>query len=58
MEKLLDLVHKLRESVVPAAQIKKMSKKELVSFIEDAKILEKMHIFHEKRKAKALKSIV
>ena len=59
MEKLLDLVHKLRESVVPAAKLAKMSKKELVSFIEDAKILDKMNIFHEKRKSKAtLKSLV
>ena len=58
MEKLLDLVHKLRESVVPAAKLTKMSKKELVLFIEDAKILDKMNIFHEKRKSKAVKSLV
>ena len=58
MDKLLDLVHKLRETVVPTAKLSKMSKKELVSFVEDAKILEKMQIFHEKRKSKALKSLV
>ena len=58
MDKLLELVQKLRESVVPAAGIKQMNKKDLVSFIEEAKILEKMQIFHDKRKTKALKSIV
>ena len=58
MEKLLDLVKKVRESVIPAADIKKMNKKDLLSFIEDAKILEKMQIFHEKKKEKQLKSIV
>ena len=35
-----------------------MSKKQIISFIEDAKILEKMKIFHEKKNTKALKSIV
>ena len=58
MDKLLDLVKKVRESVIPAADIKKMNKKDLLSFIEDAKILEKMQIFHEKKKEKQLKSIV
>ena len=58
MEKLLDLVQKLRESVVPTAEIKSISKKELLSFIEDADILKKMSIFHEKKQSKALKSIV
>ena len=58
MEKLLDLVQKLRENVVPAAEIKSISKKELLQFIEDADILKKMAIFHDKTKSKALKSIV
>ena len=58
MEKLLDLVKKLRESVTPPTEVGKMSKKEIIAFVEDAKILEKMQIFHEKRQAKALKSIV
>ena len=58
MEKLLDLVQKLRESIVPTAEIKSISKKELLSFIEDADILKKMSIFHEKKQSKALKSIV
>ena len=58
MEKLLDLVKKLRESIIPPTDVGKMSKKEIIAFVEDAKILEKMQIFHEKRQAKALKSIV
>ena len=58
MEKLLDIVQKLRESVVPAAELSKMSKKELVSFIEEAELLKKMERFHEKKQTKALKSIV
>ena len=44
MEKLLDLVQKLRENVVPTAEISKISKKELLQFIEDANILKKMEI--------------
>ena len=35
-----------------------MSKKELVSFIEEAELLKKMERFHEKKQTKALKSIV
>ena len=49
MEKLLDLVSKLRENVVPAAEIKDISKKDLIQFIEDANILKKMEIFHERK---------
>ena len=58
MEKLLDLVQKLRESVIPSDEIRQMSKKSIITFIEDAKILEKMKIFHDKTESKALKSIV
>ena len=58
MEKLLELVKKVRESVIPPEEIKKMNKKNLLLFFEEAKILEKMQTFHDKRKAKALKSIV
>ena len=58
MDKLLDLVQKLRENVVPTAAIKEISKNELLKFFEDADILKKMEIFHEKKKTKALKSIV
>ena len=58
MDKLLDLVQKLRDSVVPAEKLSKLNKKQIISFIEDAKVLDKMRIFHDKTKAKAMKSIV
>ena len=58
MDKLLDLIQKVRDAVVPDEKLAKMSKKQIISFIEDAKILEKMRIFHEKKNTKALKSIV
>ena len=58
MEKLLDLVQKLRDSVKPTEKLSKLNKKQILSFIEDAKILEKMRTFHDKKKGKALKSIV
>ena len=58
MDKLLDLVQKLRDSVVPAEKLSKLNKKQIISFIEDAKLLDKMRIFHDKTKAKAMKSIV
>ena len=56
MDKLLDLIQKVRDAVVPDEKSAKMSKKQIISFIEDAKILEKMRIFHEKKNT--LKSIV
>ena len=58
MDKLLDLVQKLRDSVVPAEKLSKLNKKQIITFIEDAKVLEKMRVFHDKTKAKAMKSIV
>ena len=58
MDKLLELVQKLRDSVVPAEKLSKLNKKQILTFIEDAKVLEKMRVFHDKTKAKAMKSIV
>ncbi len=58
MDKLLELVQKLRDSVVPAEKLSKLNKKQIITFIEDAKVLEKMRVFHDKTKAKAMKSIV
>ena len=58
MDKLLDLIQKVRDAVVPDEKLSKLSKKQIISFIEDAKILEKMRIFHEKKNTTALKSIV
>ena len=50
MEKLLDLVQKLRESIVPTAEIKSISKKELLSFIEDADIQKDVYISRKEAK--------
>ena len=59
MEKLLDIVAKLREVVVPPVPVTKMGKKDLLEFIlEDAKLLDRMRTFHDKRKAKAVQSLI
>ena len=49
MEKLLEIVAKLRETVVPPIKVSKMGKKDLLTFIlEDSKLLERMRTFHDK----------
>ena len=59
MEKLLDIVAKLRETVAPPLPVTKMGKKELLQFIlEDSKLLDRMRTFHDKRKAKAVASLI
>ena len=58
MEKLLDIVSKLREEIVPDTVVTKMGKKDLLDFIEEAKLLDRMRIFHDKRKTKAVTSII
>ena len=59
MDKLLDIVAKLREVVVPPVPVTKMGKKDLLEFIlEDAKLLDRMRTFHDKRKAKAVQSLI
>ena len=56
MEKLLEIVGKLRETIVPPIPVTKMGKKDLLSFIEESKLLERMRVFHDKRKTKAVAS--
>ena len=48
MEKLLQIVQKLRDEVVPDTPLSKMSKSELLSFIEEANIIQRMRTFHQK----------
>ena len=48
MDKLLQLIEKLRNEIVPEQPLSKMSKPDLVKFIEEAQILERMRTFHEK----------
>ena len=56
MEKLLDIVSKLREEIVPSTRVTKMGKPDLLAFIEESKLLERMRLFHDKRKTKAVAS--
>ena len=59
MDKLLDIVAKLRETVVPPVPVTKMGKSDLLTFIlEDAKLLDRMRTFHDKRKTKAIASLI
>ena len=48
MDKLLQLIGKLRNEIVPEQPLSKMSKPDLLKFIEEAQILERMRTFHEK----------
>ena len=48
MDKLLQLIEKLRNEIVPEQPLSKMSKPDLLKFIEEAQILERMRTFHEK----------
>mgnify|MGYP000689915744 CR=1 FL=1 len=48
MEKLLQIIAKLREEIVPEGPISKMSKEDVLRFIEDASILKRMRAFHQK----------
>ena len=59
MEKLLEIVGKLRETIVPPIPVTKMGKKDLLQFIlEDSKLLDRMRTFHEKKKTKAVASLI
>ena len=58
MDKLLDIVKQLRDIVVPPVPVTKMGKKELLSFLEDSKMLDRMKTFHEKRKTKEVASLI
>ena len=59
MEKLLHIVSQLREVIVPPVPVTKMGKKDLLTFIlDDSKLLEHMRTFHDKRKTKAVASLI
>ena len=45
MEKLLQLISKLREEIVPDQPLSKMSKEDVLRFIEDASIIKRMRAF-------------
>ena len=48
MDKLLQLVQKLRDEIVPESPLSKMSKPDLLSWIEEANLLSRMRTFHGK----------
>ena len=48
MDKLLQLVGKLKNELVPAKPLNKMSKTELLQFIEESNFITRMRAFHQK----------
>ena len=57
MEKLLQLVEKLKKAIVPDQPVGKMPKGELLSFISEADLLTRMRTFHE-RVEKGIRSAI
>jgi hypothetical protein len=48
MDKLLQLVAKLRDELVPKKPLNKLSKPELIQFIEESNFIQRMRAFHQK----------
>ena len=48
MEKLLSLVNKLKDEIVPPQPVNKMSKEQLLVFFEEQSILDRAKVFHKK----------
>ena len=48
MDKLLQLIEKLRSELVPESPIASMSKPQLLQFIEESQFIERMRVFHQK----------
>ena len=48
MDKLLQLIEKLRGELVPESPIASMSKPQLLQFIEESQFIERMRVFHQK----------
>ena len=57
MDKLLAIVEKLKSEIVPDQPVGKMSKPDLLSFLDGAKIVERMKVFHQKGE-KGLRSAI
>ena len=57
MEKLLQLVEKLKKAIVPDQPVGKMPKGELLSFISEADLISRMRTFHE-RVEKGIRSAI
>ena len=48
MDKLLQIISKLRNAIVPENPLSKMSKEEILAFIEESNLLERMRTFHQR----------
>ena len=48
MDKLLGLIDKLKNEIVPGKPLGKMTKADLLAFIRESNFLERMRTFHEK----------
>ena len=57
MEKLLQLVEKLKSAIVPDQPVGKMAKSDLLSFISESDLLTRMRTFHE-RVEKGIRSAI
>ena len=47
MDRLLKLVAKLRDEIVPEAPLSKMAKQDILQFISESNLLLKMRTFHQ-----------
>ena len=50
MQKLLSLIGKLKNEIVPEQKVSKMSRADLLSFYDEKNILERARVFHQKVK--------
>ena len=57
MEKLLTLISKLKNEIVPESPVGKMPKEALLAFIRDANLLDRMRTFHQKE-IKGVRSVI
>ena len=48
MDKLLGLIDKLKNEIVPGKPLGKMTKADLLAFIRESNFLERMRTFHQK----------
>lgn len=55
-DKLMQMADKLRQAIVPAKPVNKMSKSELLEFIEEKSVVDRMKIYYGKQEGKKLKS--
>ena len=58
MDKLLKLVEKLRNEIVPESSISKMSKEDILRFITEANLLQRMRTFHRKGDVAGVRSVI